>query len=369
MSISSGYLKKMGYLVFVFIIIAFCGCGGGSTPGGNEDVAANDIIIRDIQNLTDSAVQDIQNDIESKDVEDIKEIIDSGDIGEDIEADVEVGYDIADISGDVSDTESSDVIEDISDCEISDPKHIWSKIFGGGNDDLANSVSVDSSGNVYITGYFGSSTINFGGGTLNNAGGSDIFLAKFDSNGNHLWSKRFGKSSDDLGSSVSVDSSGNVYITGYFDSSTINFGGGVLSNAGSYDIFLARFDSNGNHLWSKRFGGGNDDLANSVSIDGPGNIYMTGWFESSTIDFGGGALTNANAGSRDIFLAKFDSNGNHLWSKRFGGSSDDLGHSVSVDSSGNVYGTGSFFGSNVNFGGCPLSSTGGYDIYLIKYAP
>ena len=83
-----------------------------------------------------------------------------------------------------------------------------------------------------------------------------------------------------------------------------------------------------------------------------------------------GRTLTPNAGYSDIFLAKFDSNGNHKWSKRFGGSIDDYGYSVSVDSSGNIYGTGYFEDSNVDFGGCPLSSAGGsVDIYLIKYAP
>jgi len=85
------------------------------------------------------------------------------------------------------------------------------------------------------------------------------------------------------------------------------------------------------------------------------------------IDFGGGALTNA--GYSDIFLAKFDSNGNHIWSKRFGRSSVDYGYSVSVDGSGNVYGTGWFSSSTIDFGGCPLSSAGSSDIFLIKYKP
>jgi hypothetical protein len=252
----------------------------------------------------------------------------------------------------------------------SNGNHLWSKRFGGSNDDYGYYVSVDRSSNVYITGYFHSSTIDFGGGKLTNAGVSDIFLTKLDSSGNHLWSKRFGGSSWDKGSSVSVDSSGNVYITGYFYSSTIDFGGGALTNAGGYDIFIAKFDSNGNHLWSERFGGSNSDYGQSVSVDSSGNVYITGYFYSSTIDFGGGALTNANAPYySDIFLAKFDSNGNHLWSKRFGGSNDDYGNSVSEDKSGNVYVTGFFYGSNIDFGGCPLSSEGNQDIFLSKFLP
>jgi hypothetical protein len=246
-----------------------------------------------------------------------------------------------------------------------DDKHLWSKRFGGCSNDYGNSFSVDSSGNVYMTGYFSSSTIDFGGGALTNAGGYDIFLAKFDSNGNHLWSKRFGGSDYDRGYSISVDSSGNVYITGDFESSTIDFGGGALTNAGYWDIYLAKFDSNGNHLWSKRFGGSGWDKGQSVSVDSSGNVYITGWFKSSTIDFGGGALTKA--GWEDIFLAKFDSNGNHIWSKRFGGSEDDEGKSVSVDSSGNVYITGWFKSSTIDFGGGALTKAGWEDIFLAKF--
>jgi len=249
----------------------------------------------------------------------------------------------------------------------SDGNHLWSKSFGGSGDDYGNSVSVDSSGNVHITGYFWSSTIDFGGGALKNAsaGYSDIFLAKFDSNGNHLWSKRFGGSSDDLGSSVSVDSSGNVYITGNFKSSTIDFGGGTLTNAGGKDIYLAKFDSNGNHLWSKRFGGNDDDYVQSVSVDSSGNVYIIGSFYSSTIDFGGGALTNA--GWNDIFLAKFDSDGNHLWSKSFGGSDGEI--SFALDLYGYLYTTGCFLGKNIDFGECPISIPRNCNIFLIKYAP
>ena len=267
MSVSSGYLKNIGYLFFVFIITAFWDCGGESSKGGGEDVVGRDIITRDIQIPNDSAVQDIQSDIEFRDEEDIKDIIESGDIGEDIEVGVEIDSDITDTSEDISDTKYSDVIEDISDvvirdavvdtfddikdvlediqdisdCKISDPKHLWSKSFGGSNYDEGYSVSVDSSGNVYITGYFRSSTIDFGGGALTNSNHpySDIFLAKFDNNGNHLWSKSFVYGT---GYSVSADGSGNVYGTGSFSGNKIDFGGCPLpSIEGSLDIYLIKY--------------------------------------------------------------------------------------------------------------------------------
>ena len=348
MNISSGYLKKIEYLLFVFTIAAFWGCGGGASSNGS------DIIIGDSQVKMDSSIQDIEN---------IKDLIESGDIGEDIEVGIEVSSDITDTYEDISDAGLD--VSDISGCEISDPKHLWNKGFGGSSNDYGYSVSVDSSGNVYITGSFYSPTIDFGGGSLTNAGNADIFLAKFDSNGKHLWSKRFGGSDWDEGTSVSLDSSGNVYITGYSGSSTIDFGGGSLTNTGNADIFLAKFDSDGKHLWSKRFGGNDYDYSYSVSVDSSGNVYITGYFRSSTIDFGGGLLTNA--GNSDIFLAKFDRNGNYLWSKRFGESDYDEGHSVSVDSSGNVYITGYFRSSTIDFGGGVLTNAGNSDIFLARF--
>jgi hypothetical protein len=153
-----------------------------------------------------------------------------------------------------------------------------------------------------ITGVFGG-TVDFGGDTLTSAGSPDIFLAKFDTNGGHLWSKRFGDSRVQYGRSVACDGSGNVVVTGYFRS-TVNFGGGTLTSAGADDIFLAEFDSNGNHLWSKRFG---DEwlqqMGHSTACDGSGNVVVTGHFEG-TVDFGGEPLTSA--GNDDIFLAKYE---------------------------------------------------------------
>jgi len=127
--------------------------------------------------------------------------------------------------------------------------HSWSQGYGGVSSDNLRAVAVDHLGNTYITGNFAGS-VDFGGGPLTNAGIYDVFLAKFDINGNHLWSRSFGSTSSDYGYSIAVDASGNVFLAGRFGAD-INFGGATLINAGSSDIFIAKFDASGNHLWSR----------------------------------------------------------------------------------------------------------------------
>jgi uncharacterized protein (AIM24 family) len=236
--------------------------------------------------------------------------------------------------------------------------HLWSQGFGDASGQGGVSVAYDPSGNLVMTGSFWG-TVDFGGGPLTSAGQSDIFLAKFDSGGTHLWSQRFGDGSCQNGYSVALDSSGNVVMTGKFYG-TVDFGGGPLTSAGDHNIFLAKFDASGTHLWSQGFGDASHQYGLSVAFDPSGNVVMTGYF-SGTVDFGGGPLTSA--GGDNIFLAKFDASGTHLWSQGF---RNQWGYSVALDSSGNVVMTG-FFVDTVDFGGGPLTSAGGQDIFLAKF--
>ncbi|UCF04204.1 MAG: hypothetical protein JSV33_09645 [bacterium] len=241
--------------------------------------------------------------------------------------------------------------------------HIWSRRFGEAQSQYGYDVACDVPGNVVAAGSF-EGTVDFGGGPLTCEGHSDIYLVKFDSNGNHVWSKRFGDGSFQQCHSVVCDGSGDILIMGVFGG-TVDFGGDTLTCAGSLDIFLAKFDTDGGHLWSKRFGDSWVQYSRSVACDGSGNVVVTGYFRS-TINFGGGTLTSA--GADDIFLAEFDSNGNHLWSKRFGDAYFQQCHSTACDGSGNVMVTGYFEGT-VDFGGGPLTSAGNKDIFLVKFEP
>jgi len=246
---------------------------------------------------------------------------------------------------------------------------IWAKRFGGTSDDVGRSLAIDSSGNVYITGFFkGTGTFD-----LTSAGFDDIFVSKLDSSGNLIWAKKFGGSLSDYGLAATVDSSGNVYTTGYFED-TVDFdpSSGTLNlmSAGRSDVFVSKLDSSGNLIWAKKFGGTSGDVAYAIKVDSTGNVYTTGAFEG-TVDFDPSDQTSnlTSAGVEDIFVSKLDSSGNLTWAKKFGGSLTDYGLAATVDSSGNVYTTG-FFQGTVDFDPSDqtlnLTSTDGNDVFVSK---
>ena len=252
--------------------------------------------------------------------------------------------------------------------------HSWvqAKSAGGTGQDKATSVTVDASGNTYVAGYFQSNTITFGSFTLTNAGGyDDIFLVKYDANGNVLWAKSAGGTADDDATSIAVDASGNTYVAGTFESSSITFGSITLTNGHTWygDIFVAKYDTNGNVLWAKSAGGTDYDIANSVAVDASGNTYLTGMFCSSSITFGSTTLTNANGihQTPDLFLAKYDAGGNVLWAKSVGGTGYECAYSVAINASGNPYVAGYFNSSTLSFGSTTLTNAGNPDIFLAKY--
>ncbi len=246
---------------------------------------------------------------------------------------------------------------------------LWAKSAGGTYpaNASANSVAVDVSGNAYITGSFQSSTIIFGSDTLTSAGYVDLFLAKYNTNGNMLWAKRAGGIYNDVGVSVAADASGNIYVTGNFQSPTITFDSDTLTSLGGYgyDTYLAKYDTYGNVLWAKSAGGTSDDAVTSIAVNASGNAYITGWFESSTITFGSNILTNTNSFD-DIFYVKYDASGNVIWATKFGSTGDDMAYSIAMDVSGNACLVGSFNSYTLSFGSATLTNPDGKDIFLAK---
>lgn len=232
----------------------------------------------------------------------------------------------------------------------------------------AASTTTDASGNIYVTGSFGTS-ITFDSITLTNANiNTNIFLVKYDASGNVVWAKSAGGNGLDRAFSITTDTSGNILMAGDFYSDSISFGSDTLNSTWG-DMFLVKYDAAGNVLWAKQqdAGGSEHDYAYSVVADAFGNIYVTGGFESPSISFGSTTLTNYSSGLGDMFLAKYDAGGNALWAKSAGGNSYDQAYSVEVDASGNIYVAGGFSSDSISFGNDTLIGDGSSDSFLVKY--
>jgi len=249
------------------------------------------------------------------------------------------------------------------------PAWNWARSGTGNGSVEGSTVTTDSFGNIYVSGYYSSDNMTIGTVVLQNLGLSfnDGFLAKYDPSGNLIWAKRFGGTSNDRGTSVATDKTGNVFLTGYFYSPTIIFGTDTLKNAGNVgDIFIVKFDGLGNILWAKREGGVGLEIPHSIHIDGTNNIVVAGRFSSNSITFG--TTTLLQAGSMDVFIVKYNPAGDILWAKGAGGGSNDEGYSLSSDPSGNIYLAG-YFTQPANFGTIKLTSAGQADMFLAKYDP
>ena len=242
----------------------------------------------------------------------------------------------------------------------------WSRTFGDKSNDYGNGVATDGAGNVYLTGHFsGSSGISFDGTTQHKSKGSyDLFVASYDSAGKHRWSRTMGGTSSDFGQGIAVDASGNSYLTGHF-SKSVNLGGKSITSKGSGDIYVASYDSAGKHRWSKGFGDQGNDQGHGVAVDPGGNVYITGIYVGGSAYKGigfGGATLKSN-GQSDLYVASFTSGGAHRWSKNFGSSSHDYGHAIASDHKGNVYLTGSA-AAGIDFGGGTLKTNGKFDLFV-----
>jgi hypothetical protein len=259
------------------------------------------------------------------------------------------------------------------------PNWLWAKnAVGTGN--MAYSVAVDALGNAYVLGVFEDATITFGSYTLTNAGygyTGAMFLVKFNTNGNVVWAKSADVGYDGAGTfAISADGSGNTYVTGYYTGSTITFDTITLTNntAGLVsDMFLTKFDANGNVIWAKSADGvnGGGNKSNTVTVDSLSNVYVAGYFDSPNIIFGSTTLTVNTVGGDNIFLVKYDKNGNVLWAKSSkGGTTNDEASSVAVDVSGNIYVAGSFDSPIISFGSYTFTNNHSdsiADIFLVKY--
>lgn len=233
----------------------------------------------------------------------------------------------------------------------------WAKSNGGTGDDYGAFVGVDVTGNVYTLGYF-EGTVDFdpnvGVSNLTSNGKGDFSIQKLDSKGNLIWVKSIGGLGIDYAQSLAFDVFGDIYVTGSFEK-TVDFdpNAGVhnLTSAGKTDIFVQKLDSGGNLLWVKSMGSIEYDMGKSITVDGSGNVYITGGFRK-TVDFdpnaGKSNLTNISPNVDAMFVQKLDQMGNLIWAKGVTGGVGVSGQSIKTDALGNVYTTG-YFGGTIDF--------------------
>lgn len=182
----------------------------------------------------------------------------------------------------------------------------WQRTLGGTNAEYGRGIAVDTSGNAYVVGY-------------NLTTGNNIFLAKYDTNGGIQWQLNLATSGrNQQGNGIAVDTSGNVYLVA------------TASIVGEGDNFLiAKYNSSGTLQWQRRLGGASTENGNGIAVDASANVYVTG------------PTNSAGAGSYDFFIAKYNTSGTIQWQRTLGDYSLDLAYGIAVDPSGNTYVTGS----------------------------
>jgi hypothetical protein len=209
----------------------------------------------------------------------------------------------------------------------SDGSREWFSQFGTTQYDEAYDVAIDNQGNAYSTGW------TVGDLGANNSGIYDVWVAKHNNDGELQFIEQFGSEDYEFPWGIDTDTEGNVYVTGW------TLGNLAGNNAGSYDVWVAKYDSNGNQIWLQQFGTEGDDsfLYGDIEVDANGDIFLTGYTDSN--------LGGENAGSYDTWVAKYDSNGNEQWIQQFGTADFDYAHDISGDNAGHLYVTGITEGS------------------------
>jgi len=256
----------------------------------------------------------------------------------------------------------------------------WAEKISGNRDEFAKSIVVDRDGNVYVAGNFTSDTLNFNNGkTVKNSlpksdvfTNNEIYIAKYNSSGKCLWTQRIiaNTNRSHTISDMAIDTTGNLYIIGSFDSITLYFDENITLNS-NYNgcAYIAKYNSNGKCLWAEKIDGKGEDVGLSIALDSSENLYVSGQFISDTLHFNNDISPLLRTGYyADGYFAKYNSNGKCLWAEIIAGEKNDQVNNIVVDVIGNVYISGGTLSSTLNFNnGKLLNLSGFYDGYIAKY--
>ena len=246
----------------------------------------------------------------------------------------------------------------------------WAQYGGDGDDLLIAARPGTSDGDLCVAGQFDSSALTYIDGILPNAqaGSRDIFAMRVGwLEGSPIWASSFGGTGDDVLEAMSTYDQTGMVLAGTFDSNTIDFGGDALvrDEVGGADLFVAMLDlETGSHWWSHSFGGEAEYEVTSMRIDGYFRTWLAGTVWNGAPDFGGGPLDTY--GGRDVFLVVFDMEGEHLRSWTYGGPGDDDAADIAGDF-GTCYLAGISDSTSITFGGDELSNPEGIGLFLVRF--
>lgn len=233
---------------------------------------------------------------------------------------------------------------------------LWKRIVGDAMVQTAAAIAVDSLGDAVVTGFYQGS-VTFGDTMLSNPG--DIFVTKLGTDGAFLWAKSLSV----LDAQPQPSGDGGVWLSGSV-AVPVNFGGGQLTPAGLYDVYLAKLDSNGSYVNAKLFGGGGAEGTTDISVDEAGSVLIAVQGDGG-IDFGDGPLLSS--GENDVFVARFDDAFGLEWARKFGDSMAQSFGKLAGGAGGHAY-LGCKVSGTINFGAGDLSSMGN-DVAIARLAP
>lgn len=249
--------------------------------------------------------------------------------------------------------------------QAAEPAFDWLAFGGGVKNDKTRAITADSQGNVFLAGETtGAGT--FGDQLRADLGSTDFFLTKVDSAGRVLWVRGLGGSLVDRGYGVVADAAGCAYVTGHYQSTDAQALGKTLANAGDYDIFVAKYDADGQLLWIQTAGGAGYDYGHGIALDSRGDVVVTGAIAGAG-QFGDVAV-NADSTARAIFWAKYSPEGKLRWVKTTTGKFSGSGHGIAIDAQDCLYIGGSGSG-NGQAGALSLSTAGGQAALILKVSP
>lgn len=237
----------------------------------------------------------------------------------------------------------------------------WVQSAGGIGGDVGYGIAVDALHNVYVTGEMEKVCYFSPTDSLTSNGGNDIFISKYDSNGQFLWAKSFGSTESDKGYSLITNSNGDIFLTGFY-SAHIYFDNIHLSPGGYADIYTMKLNTDGDVQWVKRAIGAGHEKGKGITYDQSGNLYVAGYFSGQTTFSGTTINNNSVTGG---YLVKYDPNGQLIWVKG-NCCGESYYESIGIDSDGFLYAAGNFKGT-VNIAGTTLTASGSTDILVVKY--